>query len=208
MKTILRAFRGAAVAALALGGAGCAQLGTVGDILGGTLGGMGGGTGNEVYGEVRYVDTQRQILQVTTQQGQTANVYFDSRTRVVYQNQQYNVTALERGDEVGMRVQQDTRGNAYTDYIQVTRSVQERTGTVGGVGGQQGSRQLDGRVGWIDYNRGQFELQSQYGRVTVVLPYNPSSTTSDRFRRLRQGDYTRVEGRLVTQDRFELDRFY
>ena len=209
MKTILRAFRGAAVAALALGGAGCAQLGTVGDILGG-MAGTGTGAGNEVYGEVRYVDTQRQTLQVTTTQGQTANVYFDNRTRVIYQNQEYQVTNLEPGDEVGMRLQQDQRGNVYTDYIMVTRSVQERQGGTVGTGTQSGGyRQLEGRVGYIDYNRGQFEVQASNGaRVQVVLPYNTAGATADRFRRLRQGDYVRLEGRLVAQNRLELERFY
>ncbi|HEU0054004.1 MAG TPA: hypothetical protein VFQ39_12550, partial [Longimicrobium sp.] len=148
--TIGRGLRGAVVAGLAVAGAGCSQLGTVGDILGG-LGGVGGTGGNsEVYGQVQYVDTQRQVLQVTTQQGQTGNVYFDNRTRVVYQNQEYNVTALERGDEVAMRIQQANGGGAYTDYIQVTRSVQEAGGYGGTSGGSTSYRTLEGRVSWID----------------------------------------------------------
>jgi hypothetical protein len=162
-----------------------------------------------VYGQVQYIDTQRQILQVTTQQGQQGNVYFDNRTRVVYQNQEYQVTSLERGDEIAMRIQQDQRGNAYTDYIQVTRSVQDAGGygNTGGATSGSNYRTLEGRVSWIDYNRGQLEVQSQNGgRVVASLPYNTPSATADRFRRLRQGDYVRAEGQLVAQDRFEISR--
>jgi len=30
---------------------------------------------------------------------------------------------------------------------------------------------------------------------------------ADRFNRLREGDYVRIEGRFVNQDRFELESF-
>jgi len=122
---------------------------------------------------------------------------------VVYQQQEYPVTALERGDQVGMRIQQTQQGAAYTDYIIVTQSVQEAGG--GGMG-SSGLQQAEGRVGWVDANRGQFELRASRS-VVVALPYNPSSTDVNRFRQLRQGDYVRVQGRLVAQDRLELERF-
>lgn len=211
MKNLMRGLRcAAAVTAVALGTGACSQLGnlgTIGDILG-QVGGAGQSGASEVYGQVQYVDTQRQILQVSTQQG-TGNVYFDNRTRVVYQDREYPVTALERGDEIGLRVQQDQRGNAYTDYIVVTRSVRDNgsSGTYPGGTTQGAYRTLEGRVNYIDYNRGQFEVQTQYSRVMVYLPYNPGAAAADRFRRLRQGDYVRIEGRLVSQDRFEVERF-
>ena len=211
MKTFTRAVRGAAAGLALLAGAGCSQLGTVGDILGGVLTPAGGGQGGEVYGEIRAIDTQRQIVQIQTQQGQVGNVYFDNRTQVVYNQQRYSVTALERGDVVAMRIQQDQRGNAYTDYIQVTQSVQDRGGGYGGGYPDNtgyGTTRLEGNVGWVDTSRGQFELRTSRGTVTVVMPYSPSSGTLDRFRRLRGGDYVRVEGQLVSQNRFELSRFY
>ncbi len=206
-----RTMRGVVVLAATLATAGCSQLGSVGDILGGVLGQQGQGGNGEVYGEVRAVDTQRQVLQIETNSGQVGNVYFDRNTRVVYQQREYPVTALERGDQVGMRIQQTQQGQAYTNYITVTQSVQERTGQGGGDGGYgntAGLTRLEGRVGWVDVNRGEFQLRTNRGDATVYLRYNTSGYETDRFRRLREGDTVRVEGRLTSGNRLELERFY
>lgn len=204
----IRSLRRGAVVALvtALAGttAGCAGS-PLGEILGGVLSPQGT-SGNEVGAEVRSVDTRSQQLHLRLQNGQSATVLFDNRTQVVYQQQQYPVTALEAGDYVVVRLQQTQNGQAYTDYIYVQQSVQDRTGG-GGVGGA-GYQRLEGNVGAVDYSRGLFELRSQGRTVTVSLPYNPGAAAADQFRRLRQGDYVRVEGRYVTNTRFELDRFY
>jgi hypothetical protein len=218
MTGLMRGLRSAVVVAAAVTFTGCSQLGGLGEVLGGVLGpqaGSGQGTG-EVQGMVRAVDTQRQIIQVQTQNGQVGNVYFDQNTQVVYQNQQYPVTALEQGDQIGMRLQQTQNGQYYTNYIYVTRSVQEANGgtTNGGYnnGGYNnntgGYTQLEGRVSWVDYNRGQFGLATNRGTVTVVMPYQTSAGTTDRFRRLRNNDYVRVEGQLVSNSRLELSRIY
>ena len=211
MTTMMRGVRGVAVLAATLAAAGCSQLGGLEQVLGGVLNPQGGAGGSgEVSAQVRYVDTQRQQIQVQAQNGQVGSVYFDQRTRVVYQNQEYPVTALEAGDEVRMRLQQDQRGTMYTDYIMVTRSVQDTGGYGGNTSGgtyNTGVQATEGRVGWVDYNRGQFELSTSRGRTVVTLPYNTAGYEADRFRRLRQGEYVRVQGRWVSQDRFELERF-
>ncbi|HEX8694023.1 MAG TPA: hypothetical protein VF746_16495 [Longimicrobium sp.] len=210
MTKLMRGARGAVLAAATLAAAGCSQLGTLGNVLGGVMGQQGGGNG-EVYGEVRALDTQRQIIQIETSNGQVGNVYFDNRTRVVYQQQEYPVTALERGDQVAMRIRQDQQGTAYTDYISVTQSVQERGGYGGstsGSGSTYGMQSLEGRVNWVDYNRGEFSVNTSRGQAIVFLRYNASSYEANRFRQLRQGSYVRLQGRYVSQDRFELDRFY
>jgi len=208
-----KTMRGVVALAATLATAGCAQLGPVGDILGGVLGQQQGQGGNgEVYGEVRAIDTQRGVLQIETSNGQVGNVQFDQRTRVVYQQREYPVTSLERGDQVGMRIQQTQQGGAYTDYITVTQSVQERTGQGGGNGGYDngtaGLTRLEGRVGWVDVNRGEFQIRTSRGDATVYLRYNTSGYETDRFRRLREGDTVRVEGRLTNGNRLELERFY
>lgn len=186
-----------------LGSAACAELGALEDVLGGVLG--AGTQGGELVAEVQRVETGTQQIQVRTQDGQMGAVGYDNRTQVVYQQQQYPVTALEAGDIVAMRLQEDNLGNLYTDYIQVRQSVQERTGT--GAAGQL--QRIEGTVGQIDTQRGLFELHGQQGESTVVsLPYNPRSEDVERFRRLRSGDRVRVEGRFVSQTRFELERFY
>lgn len=190
-----------------LAGAGCAQMGTWEDVLGGVLTpGMGG----EVTGEVRRVDTRRQRIELLTHEGRREVVGYDRRTRVVYRQREYPVSALERGDEVSLRLRRDTRGDLYTDYVQVRRSVSDR----GGYGGREdyghGARveRLEGRVEHVDYRRGQFSVRDRYGReVLVSLPYGARRSDVDRLRRLRRGEHVRVEVERLNERRAELRRF-
>ena len=212
MNGLMRGLRGAVLLGAGIAITGCSQLGSLGS-LGNVLGGVlsPAGSGNQVYATVRYVDTRSQVLQVTTQNGQTCNIYFDQNTQVVYQNQRYNVTSLEQGDEVAMRIQQDQRGNYYTDYIQVTRSVQNNGGgynNTGGYGTYNGTVRLEGNVQYVDYNRGLFSVNTNQGTVTVSLPYNVSATDANYFRNLRQGQYVRVEGTMTAQNQLQFQRFY
>ena len=189
--------------------AGCAGgLGGLGDILGGAGGGGTGGTG-EVTAEIRAVDQRSQQIQVRTQDGRTGAIRYDQQTRVIYQQQEYPVTALEPGDVVTLRVQQDTRGNAYTDYIVVRQNVRDAAGT-GNTGGTYGTQQqrIDGTVLAVDQNRGAFQLRLRNGQTVVVtLPYNPRASERDRFQQLRRDQFVSVQGRFLGQDRFELERF-
>lgn len=196
--------------AVALSGCAGTNLGALGDILGGAMGGMGGAgqQQGQLVVEVQGVDTRQQVIAVRTQQGQQGNVLFDQNTIVTYQNQQYPVTALERGDVVAMQVQQTQQGAPYASRIDVQQSVQERTGqTTGGVGGTGQVQQMYGRVGQVDYERGMFQLQTQQGTYVVQMPYNPGPATNDYFRRLRTGDTVRMEGTVVGNGRVELYRF-
>ena len=182
--------------------AGCSQLEGLGNVLGQP--GAGSAQTGQVEAEVRAVNTGSQELDIRTSDGQNATVRYDNRTRVIYQDQEYPVTALEYGDLVVMNVQQS--GNTYyTDVIQVRQSVQDRTGT----GAASGSlTRLSGTVGQIDYDRGLFELRTNNNvTVAVAMPFSASASDADYFRRLRTGDYVTVEGRYITQNRFELDRF-
>lgn len=201
--------RRAAIVALALATSACAggNLGPLGDILAGAAGLPGtAGQQGQVVAEIQGVDTRQQAIQVRTEDGRTGSLLYDQNTVVVYQQRQYQVANLERGDIVAIQVQQDTRGNAYASRIDVQQSVQERTGQASG--GSAQLQQLTGRVGQIDHQRGWFQLQTQYnGTVTVTLPYNPSSATETRFNRLRSGDSVRIEGADIGSGRVELYRF-
>jgi hypothetical protein len=215
MNGLMRGLRGAVLLGAGMALAGCSQLGTLGNVLGSVMQPTAGSGSAQVAGTVRYVDTQRRMLQITTQNGQTGNVYFDNRTQVVYQQQQYPVTALEQGDEVTMQLQQDQQGNYYTNYIMVTRSVTSNSGggyNSGGynTGGYNNNSmvQAEGRVGWIDYQRGQFSLVTSRGTVTVMMPYNTSQADANQFRNLRQNSYVRVQGQMVSNNQIQLARFY
>lgn len=107
----------------------CAQLGSLGDILG-AIGGPGAQQQQQaqLQAEVQQVDASRQQIYVRTQQGQSGAVRFDGQTIVVYRQQQYPVTALERGDIVVMQLHQVSQNELYASRIDVTQSAQERTG--------------------------------------------------------------------------------
>ena len=208
-KHSIRHLAAAAFTAVALSGCAGTNLGALGDILGGAMGGGGAGQQQgQMVVEVQGVDTRQQVISVRTQQGQQGNVLFDQNTVVTYQNQQYPVTALERGDVVAMQVQQTQQGTPYVSRIDVQQSVQDRNGgqTSGGsVGGQY--QQMYGRVGQIDVGRGMFQLQTQQGTYVVEMPYNPGAANDDYFRRLRQGDTVRLEGTMIGNGRVQLYRF-
>jgi len=163
-----------------------------------------GTIGGDLVGEVRTVDTREREIEIRTEAGRTWNVRYDGRTRVTYREREYEVSNLEPGDYVAMRTTQDRRGRLYTDLVTVRESTQDR--------GRYGRRgrldQLEGTIEYIDERRGRFEVRDRRNRLVVVtLPYNAPRSVSDRFERLRRGDYVRVEGRFIAEDRFELESF-
>lgn len=183
------------------GGAG----GGLGEILGAVLGGAQPASSNvgQLVVQVEGVDQQNQAINVLTEDGQRGPIRYDRNTRVVYQQQEYPVTALERGDVVEMRIQELSGGGYYTDYILVRQSVQQGGSTPTNAQLVQAS----GTVQQIDYQRGWFDLQTSAGTITVTLPYNPGSATVDAFQRLDRGDRVNVEGYRIASDRIELVRF-
>jgi len=186
------------LAALAL--AGCHELGHIDGI--GDYGGVGG---NDVVGEVEYVDPRSREIEIRTDTGRTAVLRYDDRTQVIYQQRNYAVANLERGDHVAARVQQDRDSRSYTDTITVRESVQDRGSLGGGVGRLD---RAEGRVEYVDPRRGTFELRDSRNRLIVVsVPFNAPRAVIDRFNRLRAGDSVRIEGRAAGTDRFELENF-
>jgi uncharacterized protein YndB with AHSA1/START domain len=180
---------------------GCAGgLGGLEDILGGA---MGGGQSGPVRAEVQGINQSNQTIQVRTESGETGAVRYDDRTQVVYQQQQYPVTALERGDLIVMQLQQSSSGETYVGRIDVEQSVRER----GGQGGTGQVQLIEGQVGQVDQTQGAFQLRTQGITVVVTLPYNPPSQTLDRFHRLRSGEYVAIEGTWISENRVELSRF-
>lgn len=182
----------------------CSSAGGLGSILGSVLGGGGGGgQSNQVSGYIQGVDTRNQQIGIQTSNGQSIAVAYDNQTQVLYQNQRYSVTSLERGDQVTARIQQLQNGGYYTDVVQVDRSASGPS-TI-----QSGNVQLlQGVVRQVDQQNGMFLLDASDGtRVTVQLPQQLSRNELDRFRSLRSGDYTRFYGVYLGNSRVELRQF-
>ena len=201
-----RTGRGAAtlalLALLALGA--CSGAGGLGNVLGGVLGGPAQSQQNVVSGAIQGVDPQTRRIGLQLQDGQSVVLSYDDQTQVVYQNQRYPVTALERGDRVTVRVQ--SNGSAYyTDLVQVDQSV-----SAAGGGATSGNVQaLQGTVRQVDQNNGLFTLDANNGvRLLVSLPAGVSRNDVYRFQSLRPGDVVRLYGVFVTNTRVELRQFY
>ena len=117
------------VAATLLLLAACGSTG-LGD-LGSILGSPSAQQSSDVTAVVNSIDTQNQRIDVNTtyvnnlrqtQSGQS--IYYDSRTRVVFQGRDYAVTDLERGDEISVRGSNQS-GRYVAETITVTRNVRQ-----------------------------------------------------------------------------------
>jgi|SRR5262245_33328168 len=182
--------------------AGCHELGHVGGL--GDYGGID--SSSDVVGEVAYVDTRAREIEIRTDSGRTSVLSYDNNTQVIYRQRNYAVSNLEKGDYVAARVQRDRDGRSFTDTITVSETAQDRSYSSGGGGGRMD--RVEGRVEYVDSRRGTFEMRDQRNRLVVVqVAFNAPRNVSDRFNRLRNGDYVRIEGRSVSSDRFELENF-
>ena len=193
--------RCAAVGMLAALGA-CSSVGNLGNILGGVLG--RGGQAGQVSGYVQGVDTRSQIIALQQPNGQPVNLLFDNQTKVIYNNQSYAVTSLDRGDQITARVQ-NTDNGYYTDVVQVDRPVQGSAGATTSSGNVQ---TMQGTVRQIDQQNGLFTMDVSNSRLVVAMPYSPSRADLRKFQSLRSGDNVRIAGVFLNNSRVELRQFY
>ncbi|MBC7672721.1 MAG: hypothetical protein H7247_09895 [Polaromonas sp.] len=204
MTLIQRMLRVGAAALMVASVGACSQGGGLGSILGSVLGGQNQQP-SQVSGSVRGVDTRNAQIVVQQSNGQSISVSYDNQTQVVYNNQNYNVTSLENGDQVTLTIQQTQNGGYYTNYVRVDQSVSSSTNNSGNTQVQS----LQGTVRRVDINNGWFELIPNNNVVlTVTMPYNASRADQQRFQNLRNGDVVRFTGTYVNNSRVELRQFY
>ncbi len=166
----------------------------------------------EVRAEVAAVDpARREIRVIWADNGRRDIVPYDiTYTHVYYNGFDYPADALEAGDLIAFVPAPPNV--PYVDRIRLQVPVQARAA------GSTYARAplppprpevLEGTVERIDYDRGVFDLRPRTGArvVTVALPYNARGAEIDNFRRLRRGDYVRVEGEFVNSDNVQLMAF-
>jgi len=156
-----------------------------------------------VVGEVRSVDTRRNLIQVRDQWGSNVVARYDSRTRVIYGPMRSSVSVLDRGDRVRMEVRYDRRGTPHAERVEVIRDYARRGPVaIGRV------ERLSGTVRQVDERRGYFVLDpGRSGNIRVIVPRRLSRDDARRFDRLRRGDRVRVEVRYIDRNDAELVRF-
>ena len=139
----------------------------------------------------------KEICPVNTSGGVTVYRQLSSTTCV--QGRNWNLTPSVIWVNGGCRAQfmvGNTRGGRYDN------------GGYNNGGYNNNLMQAEGRVGWIDYQRGQFQLVTSGRTYTVMMPYNSSAADANQFRNLRQNSYVRVQGQLVGNNQLQLTRFY
>lgn len=200
MRQFTRSIGLTAAALVLLSTGACSSMGGLGSVLGSVL---GQGQGSQVSGTVQGVDTRNAQLALAQSNGQLIYLSYDANTQVTYNNQNYQVTNLERGDQVTARVQQLQNGGYYTDLIQVDRSVSSGSSTSG-----TSVQSYQGTVRAINQSQGWFSIDAGNGYTyDVVLASQLSRTDYSRFTALRTGDYVRFYGAMISNSRIELRQF-
>jgi hypothetical protein len=180
---------------------GCEEVALVGRP---TVGPGGGIEDIEFVANVEGLDTQHQEIYLQTQEGRTRVVEYHGDTRVIIGGREYPVRDLRVGDRVAMEIRKDSRGQDYADLIRVRKRSSELSRA-----DRNEITTLEGRVEQINGQRGFFEVHSRFGNVVrVMLPYNPPRQLKEKFYRLRSGDYVRVEGERLGDDRLMLRAFF
>jgi hypothetical protein len=154
-----------------------------------------------VDAEIRANDREQQLLQVVTDEGRRGVVRWDVQTKVVHGTETYGAVALAPGDRVQMRLRKTSDVDIYTDYVLVKQRARVPAADTTAI-------LLEGTVSELDAARGQLQVRTAAGTtVLVTLPYNPPAGLVDRFGQLGNGQQVRLEGRYISEHRFELARF-
>jgi cold shock CspA family protein/predicted small secreted protein len=168
---------------------------------------------DEVEGEVVGVERLPNLIVLSSRDRGTLRIAYSADTPVYYRGEQFAVSNLEPGDEVRVEVRQESGGGLRTDYVVVTRSIQERDGGTGGTGGIGDDRAGDvetftGRVDRVERDRGRFTVATDTrGTLTVLMPYQPLAADQQMFERLRSGQRVRFDGEWLGEGRVALVRF-
>jgi hypothetical protein len=162
----------------------------------------------EIGAEVVTIDPARREIRVQTDDGRRRVLLYDRNlTRVTYHGWGYTVDQLESGDLIAFRTR--PRDSDEVETIRIQDPVQARSGA--GIARRSPPPRADvieGTVERVQVDLGVFDVQPRTGRVvTVTVPYNAKAADVESFRRLRRGDFVRVEGEFVKPDSLQLLSF-
>ena len=162
----------------------------------------------DVVGSVERVDLAARRLYLRPSGGERRVVAYSRDAQVFYRGRVYPMTRLAPDDVVAMQLKQDSRGDSYVDLIRI----QEETV------GERSKREdftaaprietLAGRVQSVNRRDSSFELDNRPGQtISVALSADVRDSDKEQFRTLRSGDHVRIEGKFISDDRFELLSF-
>ncbi len=148
----------------------------------------------EIIGRVQELDHSRRELYIRTEGGQSQVVTYTNRTRVAADGKEISTSDLGRGDVIEVRMRGTADGRAVADSILV-RERGDRNATI------------EGTVERVLSNRRVIELRTASGALTsVYVPQDFPETVENEFKQLRSGDFVRLQGIFLGENRFELTR--
>jgi hypothetical protein len=146
------------------------------------------------------VDHQLRELYLLAGGNQHYVVRYLSGTRVIAQGRDYPAADLRAGDRVEVELREGADMRLYADQVRVVGN--------GGASAATAIRNVEGTVERISLARGVIELRSRSGvLLTIYVPDSSSAETKDRFYRVWIGDYVRLEGEQLSENRLELLAF-
>ena len=162
----------------------------------------------DVVGSVERVDLAARRLYLRPSGGERRVVAYSRDAEVFYRGRVYPMTRLAPGDVVAMQMKLDSRGEPYADLIRIEEeNVAERSRREDFTAAPR-IETLAGRVQSVNRRDNSFDLDNRSGRiVSVTLSEDVRDSDRERFRTLRSGDHVRIEGKLISDDRFELLSF-
>jgi hypothetical protein len=182
----------AAVSAMPMIHSGCEELSLLGRPA---LDARSRGENVEFIGMVEELDHSRRELYLRTQGGQSQIVTYTNRTRVIASVEEIPGSNLGIGDIIEVRMHGTADGRAVADSIRV-RERGEIRNTI-----------LQGTVERVLKDRRVIELRNSSDvLITVYLPQDSPEIVEDEFSQLRSGDFVRLQGTFLGENRFELTR--
>jgi hypothetical protein len=146
------------------------------------------------------VDHQLRELYLLAGGNQHYVVRYLSGTRVTAEGRDYPAADLQAGDRVEVELREGADMRLYADQVRVVGN--------GGASAATAIRNVEGTVERISLARGVIELRSRSGvLLTIYVPDSSSAETKDRFYRVWIGDYVRLEGEQLSENRLELLAF-
>jgi hypothetical protein len=157
------------------------------------------GQANVVDGEIRSIDARASRIDVRSNRGNTVTMRYDRQTRVVYEQREYDPSALEQGDRVRALTSRDRNGTLWADRVDVLSSVRD--------GGSGRVERIDGTFGRSEPSRGYFTVVVGRETLVVYVPRVARDQDIRRLDRLRSGDRVSLDVRRVGRGEMELVRF-
>jgi hypothetical protein len=126
-------------------------------------------------------------------------VNYTDQTRVVVDGRVQPVSGLQVGDQIRVNLREGEDRRLFADHIRVESRA---------VAGATAIRTVEGTVERIMTERQVLELRTTDGDLlTIYVPDWLNDAAKNRFQRIRAGDYVRLEGERLSENRMELVAF-